>query len=86
MPDPVVVDARGLLCPMPVIRTQDAIAALPANAVVQVLATDPGVHADLPAWCRVHGHVLERIEESGDADGSIHLWIRVNRPQPGDAG
>ena len=74
-----MVDARGLLCPMPVIRTQDAIAGLAPGTRVQVLATDPGVHADLPAWCRVHGHVLEVIEETDDADGAISAWIRVRR-------
>lgn len=77
MPEPVVIDARGLLCPMPVIHTQDAIAGLSPGCCVQVLATDPGVHADLPAWCRVHGHTLEAIEESSDADGAISAWIRV---------
>ena len=80
MPEPVTVDARGLLCPLPVIRTQEAIAGLPADAVVCVLATDPGVHADLPAWCRVHGHVLEAIEDSDDPEIGIRAWIRVKHP------
>ena len=77
MPEPEIVDARGLLCPLPVIRTQDAIAGLSPGCRVRVLATDPGVHADIPAWCRVHGHTLEAIEDSGDDDGVISVWIRV---------
>lgn len=56
--EPEVLDARGLLCPLPVIRTQDRVKMLPAGARLRILATDPGVLADLPAWCRVHGHKL----------------------------
>ena len=52
------LDARGLLCPLPVIRTQDRIRSLEAGDVLEVVATDPGVLHDIPAWCRVHGHRL----------------------------
>lgn len=52
------LDARGLLCPMPVIRTQTAVAGLPLGAVLAVTCTDPGCLQDLPAWCRVHAHEL----------------------------
>lgn len=74
MAEPVVVDARGLLCPMPVIRVQDAIANLASGAEVQLLATDPGVRADVPAWCRVHGHHVEAVEEDDD---TLRVCIRV---------
>jgi tRNA 2-thiouridine synthesizing protein A len=50
------LDARGLLCPMPVIRTQQRVAALAPGDVLEVTATDPGVLYDIPAWCRVNGH------------------------------
>lgn len=52
----VVVDARRLLCPMPVIRVQAAVRQLQPGQIVAVLATDPGVMHDIPAWCRVQGH------------------------------
>ena len=52
----VLVDARRLLCPMPVIRTQAAVRALTAGQYVEVLATDPGALHDIPAWCRLQGH------------------------------
>ena len=58
-----VVDARNLLCPLPVIRTQDSIEKLRPGDAVQVLCTDPGVVHDIPAWCRVHGHEVRAIEE-----------------------
>jgi len=58
-----VVDARNLLCPLPVIRTQDAVAKLQPGDALQVWCTDPGVVHDIPAWCRVHGHDICNIDE-----------------------
>lgn len=60
------LDARGLLCPLPVIRTQDRMRDLAAGATLEVLATDPGVLEDIPAWCRVHGHEVVEMEEDED--------------------
>ncbi len=61
------LDARRLLCPMPVIRTQDRIAALQPGDILEVVATDPGVINDIPAWCRINGHkVLATREERGE--------------------
>ncbi len=50
------LDARRLLCPMPVIRTQDMISGLTEGDQVVVVCTDPGVLSDIPSWCRMHGH------------------------------
>lgn len=52
------LDARRLLCPMPVIRTQNLIKTLQPGDIVTVTCTDPGALQDIPAWCRVHGHKL----------------------------
>jgi len=68
------VDARRLLCPLPVIRTQDAVAALQPGDSLRVLCTDPGVLHDIPAWCRVHGHEVSDIDEQDD---TITITIRV---------
>jgi tRNA 2-thiouridine synthesizing protein A len=68
------VDARHLLCPLPVIRTQDAIAGCRPGDQLQVVCTDPGVLHDIPAWCRVHGHVVCTIERS---DSEIMIEIQV---------
>ena len=59
------LDARNLLCPLPVIRTQNRVAALATGSVLEVLATDPGVLQDIPAWCRVHGHLFLGAERNG---------------------
>jgi len=70
------LDTRGLLCPLPVIRTQDRIRGLPAGTEVEVIATDPGTRQDIPAWCRVHGHTLLAADTiDGDTlSGSIYRF------------
>ena len=55
-PAPVVVDARGLRCPLPVIRLAQVALDAPAGTVVEVWATDPAARADIPAWCRMRAH------------------------------
>jgi len=52
------LDARRLLCPLPVIRVQEKIKELVAGDILEVFCTDPGVLHDIPAWCRVHGHLM----------------------------
>jgi tRNA 2-thiouridine synthesizing protein A len=69
------LDARGLLCPMPVIRTQQKVASLSPGDVLEVIATDPGVLHDIPAWCRVHGH---DILGTARGEREISIRLRVN--------
>jgi len=60
------LDARRLLCPMPVIRTQDRIAQLQPGDVLQVTCSDPGAAQDIPAWSRINGHTIVSIEQGDD--------------------
>lgn len=60
------LDARRLLCPLPVIRAQDVIATMQAGERLRVVATDPGVKNDIPAWCRINGHKVEAMKEQDD--------------------
>ncbi|RCX33240.1 sulfurtransferase TusA family protein [Thioalbus denitrificans] len=61
------LDARNLLCPMPVIRTQDRVATLAPGDMLEVFCTDPGALNDIPAWCRLNGHrVLETRRDGRD--------------------
>ena len=69
-----VLDARYLLCPMPVIRTQTRIAELQPGDTLEVQATDPGALHDIPAWCRIHGHTV--TETHCEASG-ITITVRV---------
>jgi tRNA 2-thiouridine synthesizing protein A len=71
-----VIDARNLLCPMPVIRTQNAIAGCQPGDELKVLCTDPGAVHDIPAWCRVHGHTISNIAQH---DRDIIIDIRVEQ-------
>lgn len=68
------LDARRLLCPLPVIRTQNAVKALAPGDRLVITATDPGVLHDIPAWCRVHGHrVLEARREGAEIVVDIEI-------------
>jgi tRNA 2-thiouridine synthesizing protein A len=61
------LNARRLLCPLPVIRTQDKVKTMPAGDILTVTCTDPGVMQDIPAWCRINGHkVLEAKVDNGE--------------------
>ncbi|MDH5784296.1 MAG: sulfurtransferase TusA family protein [Chromatiales bacterium] len=68
------LDARRLLCPMPVIRTQNRVEELAPGDTLEVVCTDPGVVNDIPAWCRINGH---RVLETREASGEITLLIEV---------
>ena len=62
----VTVDARRLLCPMPVIRVQDRVRELAPGVEVEAVCTDPGALNDIPAWCRINGHRLLETRSAGD--------------------
>ncbi|MBO0614407.1 sulfurtransferase TusA family protein [Thiothrix fructosivorans] len=64
-PPAITVDARRLLCPMPVIRVQQAVEHLPTGVTVTALCTDPGALHDIPAWARIHGHTVLETRSAG---------------------
>jgi tRNA 2-thiouridine synthesizing protein A len=68
------LDARNLLCPLPVIRTQDRVVDMQAGDTLRVVSTDHGVVNDIPAWCRINGHEVLSIDEQ---DNEIIITIRV---------
>ncbi len=57
------VDLKGLLCPMPVVKIAKFIKEVEVGQTVEAFATDPGVMADIPAWCRTTGNELVSIEK-----------------------
>ena len=69
-----VLDARRLLCPMPVIRAQNIVARLAHGDTLEVQATDPGALLDIPSWCRVHGH---EILSTSKVEGEVRVTLRV---------
>ena len=60
------VDAKGLSCPLPILRARRALDGLEAGAVLEVLATDPGSVADFEAFCGTTGHALLSSEHRGE--------------------
>ncbi len=61
----ITVDARGLQCPMPVIKVAQAVTSATVGQTIEVIATDRGALSDIPAWAKDMGHVLkEQFEES----------------------
>ncbi len=69
----VILDAKGLKCPLPVLRAKKALRDVPAGATLRVLATDPGALADFMSFCQTTGNVLVDWTEE---DGVVTLDIR----------
>lgn len=65
------VDARGLQCPMPIVKTAQAAKTLASGSLVEVLATDPGSTKDIAAWCKTTGNEL--IEQT--TDGGVYRFV-----------
>ncbi len=65
------IDARGLSCPMPIVKTAQAVKPLPPGAAVELLATDAGSIKDVAAWCKATGNEL--IEQT--SDGAVYRFV-----------
>lgn len=70
------LDARFLLCPLPVIRTQQRVTQLQNGDVLEVVCTDVGALQDIPAWCRVHGH---EVLSTAKQEREVTVTLRVRR-------
>ena len=57
------LDFKGLLCPMPVVKLAQAIKQIQVGDLVEAVATDPGVMADIPAWARTSGNEVVSLEK-----------------------
>ena len=60
------VDASGLACPMPIVRTRQAIDDLASGDVLEVISTDRGSLTDIPSWADTLGHTLVDAREDGE--------------------
>ncbi|HMR99645.1 MAG TPA: sulfurtransferase TusA family protein [Anaerolineales bacterium] len=60
------LDFKGLLCPMPVVKLAQAIKQIQVGEILEAIATDPGVMADIPAWTRSTGHELVSLDKRED--------------------
>jgi tRNA 2-thiouridine synthesizing protein A len=65
------VDARGLSCPMPIVKTAKVMRLLEPGQAIELLATDAGSVKDVAAWCRTTGNVL--VEQT--SDGAVYRFV-----------
>lgn len=65
------LDAKGLNCPLPILRSKKALTAMPPGATLEVLATDPGAVKDFEAFSRTTGHEL--LEST--TDGKVFRFV-----------
>ena len=73
------LDVTGLNCPMPVVKTKQAADGLEADAVLEVVATDPGSMSDIRGWADATGGVelLDQVEDEA-ADGTVYThYVRA---------
>lgn len=69
----IKVDARGLQCPMPIIKLSQAISAASSGQIVKLISTDRGSCTDVPAWTSDMGHFLK---EQSEENGEFHFLIQ----------
>ena len=67
------LDAKGLKCPMPVVKTSKEIKTISVGGVLEVLATDPGSMADITAWTKSTGNELLKADRE---DSIFKFYIR----------
>ena len=65
------IDARGLSCPMPIVKTAQAAKVARSGEHLELLATDPGSIKDVAAWCRATGNEL--VEQT--SDGLVYRFV-----------
>ncbi|MDE3027973.1 MAG: sulfurtransferase TusA family protein [Paracoccaceae bacterium] len=65
------LDAKGLNCPLPILRAKKALKELPTGGTLEILATDPGAVKDFEAFCRTTGNELV----SSATDGKVFTFV-----------
>jgi len=73
MAETKILDLKGLLCPIPVVKMARAIKEVEVGQTIEAFATDPGVMADIPAWCRSTGNELVTLEK---VEKQFHFVVR----------
>ena len=71
------VDARGLNCPLPILKAKKALATISSGQVLKVTSTDPGSKRDFEAFARQTGNALvgqSEADEAGPSDRSVRTW------------
>ncbi|MEQ8935366.1 MAG: sulfurtransferase TusA family protein [Amphiplicatus sp.] len=80
-PPEEILDATGLRCPLPVIRMEARLRALPPGARLKVIADDPVAAVDIPLFARQGGHHAQRLKsEEGSGGVCVFLVTRGGNP------
>lgn len=74
LPVAAELDARGLLCPLPVLKARKRLGALAPGEVLRMIADDPAARVDVPHFCHEQGHALLRQDDR--EDGAMVFWLR----------
>ena len=77
--DAPIVDARGLACPLPVLRLRKALTGLAPGKLVRLLATDRVALRDVPAFCASAGH---EVLDTADDKREVRFVVRRGRSSP----
>lgn len=67
------LDLKGLVCPIPIVKISQAVKQVQVGESIEAIATDPGVLADIPAWCKTSGNELVKMER---VDKTFHFVVR----------
>jgi TusA-related sulfurtransferase len=67
------IDCTSLYCPMPIVKTAAAVKDMQAGEVLEVLADDPGIKEDMPAWCETTGNEFLGLQEE---DGVYKTFVK----------
>lgn len=73
MKSDITLDTKGMLCPMPIVKTNQKMKELKPGQVLEVLSTDMGIKEDMPKWCQATGNEFLGIEEEG---GVYRAYVR----------
>jgi tRNA 2-thiouridine synthesizing protein A len=67
------LDAKGLMCPMPIVKLSKKIKEMPVGKVLELISDDVGSKEDVPAWCKRTGNQLVEMKEEG---GAFYYYIK----------
>jgi TusA-related sulfurtransferase len=59
------IDCTGLFCPMPIVKTREAIRQIASGQLLEMLSDDPASEADMKSWARITGHHLVAVAREG---------------------
>jgi len=62
----IIIDAKGLFCPVPVIKVAEAVRNIDSGTVVELISDDAAVLRDVPAWCTKTGNTIQSLKKEGN--------------------